>query len=113
MDSIPALLKALEKTSVALFVSQSQGGFSGLLMIHVLAAIIVFGMILILDLRLIGLASTRCSVTDLCREVLPWTWAAFAIAAITGALLFTGQPVKYWENYAFQIKLALLAIAGV
>src|SRR5262249_43596217 len=105
--------RAIEKTSVAIFVSQSQGGFSGLLMIHVAAAVIVFGMIFIVDLRLMGIASTNCSVTDLCREALPWTWTAFVISAITGVLLFTGQPVKYWANWAFQMKVALLALAGI
>jgi hypothetical protein len=113
VESITPLLKALEKTSVALFVSQSQGGFSGLLMLHVAAAVVVFGMILVVDLRLMGIASTDCSVTDLCREALPWTWTAFIIAAITGVLLFTGQPVKYSVNYAFQAKVALLVLAGI
>jgi hypothetical protein len=113
VQSITPFLHWLEKTPVAIFVSQSQGGFSGLLMIHVAAAAIVFGMIVVVDLRLLGLASKDCSVTDLCREALPWTWTAFVISAITGVMLFTGQPVKYWANYAVQAKVALLALAGI
>jgi hypothetical protein len=113
VDNITPFLRWLEKTDIAIFVSQSRGGFSGLLMLHVAAAVIVFGMIFIVDLRLMGIASKNCSVTDLCREVLPWTWVAFIISAITGVMLFTGQPVKYWANYAFQAKVALLALAGV
>src|SRR5258708_32481724 len=69
-------------------------------------------MIALLDLRLIGGAFTDCAVTDLSRQVLPWTWAAFAIAAITGVLMFTGQAVKYAGNFAFLVKIALMAIAG-
>jgi hypothetical protein len=113
VEQLIPLLKSLEKTSISLFVSQSQGGFSGLLMVHVAAATIVFGMIFIVDLRLMGMASKNCSVTDLLREALPWTWTAFIISAITGVLLFTGQPVKYVANYAFQAKVALLVIAGI
>ena len=113
MESITQFLHWLEKTPVAIFVSQSPGGFSGLLMIHVGAAVIVFGMIVVVDLRLLGLASKGCSVTDLCREALPWTWTAFIISAITGVMLFTGQPVKYFANYAFQAKVALMALAGI
>ena len=105
MESITQFLHWLEKTPVAIFVSQSPGGFSGLVMIHVGAAVIVFGMIVVVDLRLLGLSSKGCSVTDLCREALPWTWTAFIISAITGVLLFTGQAVKYSANYAFQATL--------
>ena len=113
MESITPFLQWLEKTPVAIFVSQSPGGFSGLVMIHVGAAVIVFGMIVVVDLRLLGFASKGCSVTDLCREALPWTWTAFIISTITGMLLFTGQPVKYAANYAFQAKVALMGLAGI
>jgi hypothetical protein len=37
---------------------------------------------------------------------------AFAVAAVTGALMFTGQAVKYSGNFAFLTKLALMALAG-
>ena len=113
MGSITSFLHWLEKTPVGIFVSQAPSVYSGLSMIHVAAAVIVFGMIVVVDLRLLGLSSKGCSVTDLCREALPWTWTAFIISAITGVLLFTGQAVKYSANYAFQAKVALLALAGV
>ena len=113
MGSITSFLHWLEKTPVGIFVSQAPSAYSGLSMIHVAAAVIVFGMIVVVDLRLLGLSSKGCSVTDLCREALPWTWTAFIISAITGVLLFTGQAVKYSANYAFQAKVALLALAGI
>ena len=46
-------------------------------------------------------------------RALPWTWGAFALSAITGALLFMGQPVKYWDNQAFRLKFAVMALAGI
>jgi hypothetical protein len=66
-----------------------------------------------LDLRLTGMAFLDFSVTDLSRQILPWTWTAFVIAAITGVLMFTGQAVRYAMNFAFLVKLALMAIAGL
>ena len=70
-------------------------------MFHVAAISVVFGMIAVLDLRLIGIAFKDYAVTDLSRQVLPWTWVAFAVAAVTGALMFSGQAVKYSANFAF------------
>ena len=113
MQAVRELLQWLEGTPVAMFVSQSPWGFPSILMVHLAAITVVFGMIVVVDLRLLGLASTTCSVTDLCREALPWTWGAFALSAITGAFLFTAQPVKYWDNNAFRMKFVLMALAGI
>jgi uncharacterized membrane protein len=108
-----AFLHWLETTPPALFVSQGIFGFSALDMVHIGAICVVFGMIAVVDLRLLGIASKDCAVTDICRQALPWTWAAFAIAAFTGVLMFTGQAVKYYGNYAFRMKLLLLLAAGI
>src|SRR5262252_664446 len=103
----------VETTPLAILVSQSTYGFSAIDMFHIASVSVVFGMIAILDLRLTGMAFSDFSVTDLTRQVLPWTWAAFAVAAITGGLMFSGQAVKYSVNFAFIVKIALMALAGL
>ena len=113
LKPITELLHWVETTPLAVFVSQSAYGFSAVDMFHIASISVVFGMIAILDLRLVGVAFADFSVTDLSRQVLPWTWAAFAIAAITGGLMFTGQAVKYSANFAFLVKIALMALAGL
>ena len=113
MKALTEFLHWVETTPLALFVSQSTYGFSAIDMFHIAAVSVVFGMIAVLDLRLTGMAFTDFSVTDLTRQVLPWTWAAFAVAAITGGLMFSGQAVKYSVNFAFLAKIALMALAGL
>jgi hypothetical protein len=113
MLSITDALHWVERTPVALFVSHSTWGFSALLSVHILAVAVVFGMIAMVDLRLIGIAGRQSAVTALCREALPWTWSAFALSVVTGTLLFTAQPLKYWANDAFRMKFAILALAGL
>ena len=113
MQNISDILHWVERTPVAIFISHSTGGFSATLSIHIVAVAVMFGMIAIVDLRLLGLTGKRCAVTTLCREALPWTWVAFAVSAMTGALLFTAQPVKYWGNDAFRMKFAVMALAGI
>jgi len=41
------------------------------------------------------------------------TWAAFAVAVVTGILLYFVQASRYTWNFAFQIKFLLLALAGI
>jgi hypothetical protein len=113
LQFITGVLSAVETSEVGLFVAQSLYAFSALDMVHVAAITLVFGMIALLDLRLMGLAFTDYPVTVLSRQVLPWTWAAFAVSAVTGGLMFTGQAVKYSVNFGFRMKLALMAAAGV
>lgn len=113
MPAVIDALKWLEMTAPAVFVMESVWAFQALLMVHLTAIALVVGMISVVDLRLLGLASTNCAVSDVCREVLPWTWTAFALSTITGVLLFLAQPVKYIQNTAFQMKFLLLAVAGI
>ncbi len=81
--------------------------------IHVMAVALVFGTILIVDLRLLGIPDTRRSFTRISDELLPWTWSAFGIAVVTGALMFAANAVTYFGNASFRWKLVALAGAGL
>lgn len=81
--------------------------------VHVLAITLVLGSIAVVDLRLLGLASVNRPVTDLVRHVLPVTWIAFAVAAITGSAMFLSNAVDYAKNLPFRMKMLLLVLAGI
>lgn len=87
--------------------------FPSLETIHVIAAAMVVGSILWVDLRLIGVAATRYPITTLNRELIPWTWGAFVIATVTGSGMFITRAAGHLENPAFQSKLVLLVLAGL
>jgi hypothetical protein len=113
LQATTEFFKWLEKTPFAEFVQQSPWGYPAMLTLHLVAVAVVMGMITVVDLRLLGLASTKSAVSEVCREALPWTWGAFAVSAVTGVILFMAQPVKYFDNYAFRLKFLLLVIAGL
>jgi hypothetical protein len=102
----------LEGTPLAMMISHGLFGFGALEMIHVTATTFVFGMIAIIDLRLVGLLARGASVRDLYRDVIPLTWAAFVVAALTGGLLFMAQAHAYSANFAFRLKFSALALIG-
>jgi hypothetical protein len=81
--------------------------------IHVIGLAGVFGSIAIVDLRLLGIANRRLSITYLNNQVLPWTWRSFFLAALTGALMFIGNATGYVENPFFLIKMVLLVLVGI
>src|SRR5206468_10993199 len=73
----------------------------------------VIGSITMVDLRLLGVASTKRPFTEFARELLPWTWVAFVLAALTGTLMFMSKAVDYYWTATFQIKLAIIVLAGI
>lgn len=81
--------------------------------LHVLAIVTVFGTISIVDLRLLGIASHRRSISALLGDLVPFTWGAFVIAAATGSLLFTSNATGYAKNPLFQAKIILIVAAGL
>jgi cbb3-type cytochrome oxidase subunit 1 len=110
---VTALLTWLESTSLAVYIAESTVAFPAIEIVHVVAIALVFGTIAIVDFRLLGLGSNNRAVTELCRDVLPWTWAAFAVAAFTGTLLFITQAMNYIENPAFRMKMLLMFAAAI
>src|SRR5216683_3236014 len=103
---IDTLLRSLEATSVATAIRENESLFPWVESFHVLAITLVIGSIAIVDLRLMGLASRERAAGRVASEVLRCTWAAFALAAITGALLFSSNAFNYAHNSYFQANLA-------
>jgi hypothetical protein len=107
------LFKTVEQTSLAGWVRQDNFAFPMLEAVHVASVMLVVGSIFMMDLRLLGWSSPRLPVTQISREALPWTWAAFVVAVVSGSMLMTGQAGAYAANAQFQMKMALLAAAGL
>src|ERR1700733_13045795 len=110
---ITAFLKWIEATGLATRIRDSFFLFPLLESTHVLGLSLVFGTIAIIDLRLLGLASTTRSFQRMASDILKWTWAAFALTALTGALMFITNAGVYYHNFFFRTKMLLLLLAGI
>lgn len=107
------LLEAIGSSAIGEFMAVNPYAFPTVETFHVMAITAVLGVIAIVDLRLIGLAGTSYAITRMSRTLLPVTWIAFVVAVITGALLFSSQPMTYAGNFSFRMKLLLIAAAGI
>jgi len=110
---IPAWLKSLEGTGLASGIRDSLYLFPFLEAVHVMALSVVFGTIMIVDLRLLGFASTHRPFARMSSELLRITWGAFALAALTGTLMFMTNARVYAGNTSFRVKMVLLLLAGL
>jgi hypothetical protein len=102
----------LEDTRLGAAIREGTWWFAILNAIHLLGMMVAFGTIAVVDLRLIGRGVRRARVSEMAGNLLPWTWAGFAVMALSGALLVCSEAVKLYGNLFFRIKMALLLIAG-
>jgi hypothetical protein len=114
--NMSGLLLAVEHTPLATAMRGELGGewlFPIVETLHVISLAMVFGSIVMVDLRLVGQTSRDSAVSKLSREVLPYTWGAFICAIVTGSLLFVSKAHVYFYNLQFQLKFLCMLLAGV
>jgi hypothetical protein len=104
------MLEALEAFGPAAFFRTSIYLYPAVNLIHVLAIGALVTSALLMDLRVLGLGR-GLSVATVIRYLRPVASTAIIVAVLAGLTLFSVQPVDYFNNPAFRIKMVLLALA--
>jgi hypothetical protein len=112
MNLLP-LAESIHASAVAEFMRSSLKAMPFIEATHVMAVALVFGSILIVDLRLLGFPNVKRAYTLVSGELLRLTWCGFAIAVVTGALMFAPNAITYYNNTAFRLKMLALLAAGI
>ncbi|MGP4015686.1 DUF6644 family protein [Saccharopolyspora sp. 5N708] len=104
------LLTLVQGSPIAQFVG---GGFAYpvLEVVHLAGLAVLVGAAAGFDLRLLGVASSL-PVRTVAGLLLPASRIGFSVAVCSGLLLFSSSAVSLAANPAFQLKVALLAVAG-
>ena len=79
--------------------------------LHFFGMCLLFGALIIMDLRLIGYEKAAAIVdTD---KLYPIALVGFGINLITGIIFCFGDPGRYFINWSFQLKMILVVLAGL
>ncbi len=79
--------------------------------IHFIGLSLLFGVVLIVDLRMLGFLKGIPYTT--LHRLLPWAALGFAVNVATGMLFFIGAPPNFYvTNTWFFVKLGLVLLAG-
>ena len=103
----------LANTHLATAIRQSYWLFPIIEGSHILALPASVGMIVIFDLRLLGLAFRGGPGLRIIREFLRWSRIGFVTMFVTGGFLFMTQAEKAYLNPFFRTKLILLLLLGI
>lgn len=105
-----ALLEALEASAPASFLRGSFFVYPLVNALHILAIGALLTCAVLMDLAILGIGRRLPAATAIL-YLRPVAMLALLVAALSGALLFSVQPLDYVGNPAFRLKLLLLAVA--
>lgn len=111
--SIHAFLEWLGQTPWSIALLESLYVWPFLESMHVLTLALFMGTAAVNDLRLLGAGFTRVPAAEVTSQLLRITRLAFAVMVVTGVLIFYSNPVRYYHNIFFRIKVVLLIVAGI
>lgn len=110
--SAPLILQWLEGSALGLAVRQSVWAYPAANVGHVLSVVAFGAAVAVLDLVLLGVvkAHGRAAVLAAARRI---AMALLALVVLSGSVLFLAEASHVFLNRVFQLKLALIAVAGV
>jgi len=111
--SLLSFCEWLGQTSWSRVLREAPYPFPVLIIIHIVTIALFGGIVVLSNLRVLGLAMRSVPVSQVIGQFRPWKWTAFGILLVSGTLLAMSDPLEYYGNIMFWISLALLAIAGV
>jgi hypothetical protein len=110
MNLLP-LFQWLESSGIGTVVRESLWLFPVIECMHLLALGLLGGMVLVVDLRLLGLGLRAQPVAELARKIHPWMVGSLATIIGTGILLFLSEAIKCYYSPPFWYKMGLLVLA--
>ena len=111
--SLRPLFEWVDTFPSSIAVRESLYGFPALLTVHVVSMCLFAGLVMMMDLRMLGVGNLRTPFSQIQRRLFPWQMLGFTVNAITGLILVYGQPMRYYGNIFFWIKTAMMIQAGV
>ena len=79
--------------------------------LHFLGLSVMFGALLVVDLRVLGVAPSIPMAGAM--KLIPLVLMAFTVNLLTGLTFVAAAPFSYTSNLAFQWKVGLMFLAGI
>lgn len=104
-------INEITASALHLFITSNSWVWPTLEMIHFFGLCLLFGSLLIVDLRTVGFA--RKVPIKAADTLIAITLIGFTLNVMTGVMFVVGDPGRYFVNIAFKIKMTAIVIAGL
>lgn len=105
-----ALSLWLSHTSLNAFLREQLGFLAALQAVHIMAVAMVGSSVLMIDLRLLGVAERSQTVAEVAHRFVPWLWGGLVVLTFTAIPLIIAEPQRDLTNWTFQLKMAMIAL---
>ncbi len=105
------LLESISQTALVRWAAESDWGYPIVLTAHAIGMALVVGILLMFDLRVLGLGA-RIPFAAI-RSYFRVAWIGLVINLCSGTLLFLINYTAFLHNTAFITKISLLVAAGI
>ena len=107
------LVHAIQDSETSTALRESQYVWSLFEVAHVVCMCLFAGLIIMMDLRLLGIGNMQTPFSQLQKRLFPWQMLGMSLSAITGLVLVYGDPMRFYANIFFWMKMTLMAIAAL
>jgi hypothetical protein len=110
MSSILAIAQSIEGSAVGTAIAESGIVFPLIEAVHLLGLSLSVGLLLIVDLRLLGVVLRQVPAAAVLDQLRWWVFAGFALTFLSGGLLFWSEAAKVVFNYAFIAHVVFIVL---
>jgi hypothetical protein len=97
--------------SFIVYIRDSQYGMPLVQSVHLVGLTLLLATVVILNLRLAGVALKDSPLDWLTGQLRPWMITGLAIVVLSGVFIFICTPAKYLVSNPFRVKMAVLLMA--
>jgi hypothetical protein len=109
--SLLPIFESLERSWLSTAMRAGAWQFPAVEILHIAGSIVVFGSVLIVNLRLLGQVFTDVSVVAVSSDLRAWNRLGLSAQFLTGPLLLITEATRFYANTPFRAKVTLLLLA--
>jgi hypothetical protein len=106
-----AFVEWCQETSLSDLMRSAKWPYPTVEIFHFVGVILVFGSMLVLNLRIFGRILRQEPVPQVAEGVAPFTSIGLAAQVVSGPVLFVASALKFSQSAPFKLKLLLLVAA--
>jgi len=80
---------------------------------HVISMCLFAGLIVMMDLRLLGIGNMSSPFSEVQKRLFPWQMLGMGLSSITGLTLAYSDPMRFYVNIFFWTKMLVMVLAGI
>jgi hypothetical protein len=105
--------EALEQTGWVKTFGSTGWIYASVSVVHYLTMFWFIGSMAVVDLRVMGIAARKRSLSELAGQIFPWAWTGCVLAVISGFFMFATAAGDWAPDPIFHYKLGLIVLSVV